>query len=290
MMLLGRVAAGATMLLLTLGGCTAGETDTGPAADTDPSPSEEAASKDSGERDPLPAGVSEPPDWLGRRPLPIGPNGFGIARSTPKRLRDRRLATRDFLAAPSSARFSYAIESMTKDVLARSTYAGSCPVDRDDLVYVTMSFWGFDRRPHTGEMLLHRSVARDVVGVFRALYRRRWPMEEMRITSKDELDAAPTGDGNNTSAFVCRAARGSARWSQHAYGLAVDINPFHNPYVNDDVTLPERAIAYRNRRWRRPGMIFEGDVVTRSFAQIGWGWGGDWTSAKDWMHFSSSGR
>jgi hypothetical protein len=36
-------------------------------------------------------------------------------------------------------------------------------------------------------------------------------------------------------------------------------------------------------------MIFEGDVATQGFAEIGWGWGGHWSSLKDWMHFSLSG-
>ncbi|MGI8408199.1 MAG: M15 family metallopeptidase [Actinomycetota bacterium] len=112
----------------------------------------------------------------------------------------------------------------------------------------------------------------------------------MRVTARRELDAAPTGDGNNTSAFVCRSARlSSSEWSEHAYGLAVDINPFHNPYVRGDVTLPELAIVYRNRGWERPGMIEDGDVVTKAFADIGWGWGGEWQSVKDWMHFSLGG-
>ena len=110
------------------------------------------------------------------------------------------------------------------------------------------------------------------------------------MTTRAELDAPPTGDGNNTSAFVCRPARLSTQWSEHAYGLAIDVNPFHNPYVRDDLVLPELALSYRNRAWERPGMIVAGDVVTQAFAKIDWGWGGDWTSAKDWMHFSRSDR
>ncbi len=159
----------------------------------------------------------------------------------------------------------------------------------EELTYLRMSFWGVDEQRHMGEMIVHDDVAADVVSVFRKLYRARWPIEEMRVTARRELDAAPTGDGNNTSAFVCRSARLSTEWSEHAYGLAVDINPFHNPYVRGDVILPELAIAYRNRGWERPGMIEDGDVVTKAFADIGWGWGGKWQSVKDWMHFSLGG-
>jgi hypothetical protein len=68
------------------------------------------------------------------------------------------------------------------------------------------------------------------------------------------------------------------------------VNPFHNPYVRDDIVLPELASAYVDREHRRPGMIHPGDVVTAAFGKIGWSWGGDWDSLKDWMHFSATGR
>jgi hypothetical protein len=41
---------------------------------------------------------------------------------------------------------------------------------------------------------------------------------------------------------------------------------------------------------RLPGVIRADDVVVRSFARIGWGWGGTWSSSKDYQHFSASGR
>ncbi len=255
-----------------------------------PSPSATPdASPSPGRSGPLPAGVSERPRWLGKRILPERPDGLGIARSTPPLLRNRRLATVDVLPPPEGKRFVSSVRRAPRRVLRRSTWRASCPVSANELSYVTTSFWGFDARPHTGELLVHTSVARDIVAVFRSLYRARWPIEEMRITRARELNAPPTGDGNNTGAFVCRPARLSSEWSEHAYGLAVDVNPFHNPYVREGLVLPERALAYADRSWRRPGMIFPRDVVTRAFARMGWGWGGNWSSAKDWMHFSRSG-
>ena len=242
-----------------------------------------------GDATPATPRVSPSPSWLGDKVLPVGEDGLGIATSTPRSLRDRRLVTTDHLPAPDGERFASTIGEVPPEVLRRSTWHRSCPVASDDLAYVTVSFWGFDRAAHTGELIVNASVAPDVVSVFRSLHKARWPIEEMRVTSRGELNAPPTGDGNNTSAFVCRPARLSGAWSQHAYGLAVDINPFHNPYVRGRLVLPERAVAYRDRTWRRPGMIRDGDVVTAAFDRIGWGWGGEWSSAKDWMHFSRSG-
>ena len=112
----------------------------------------------------------------------------------------------------------------------------------------------------------------------------------MRITTQAEQDAPPTGDGNDTGAFACRPVRGATVFSQHAYGLAVDVNPFQNPYLKDDVVLPELASSYRDRDRHRPGMILAGGPVVRAFAGIGWTWGGTWHSLQDLQHFSANGR
>lgn len=205
-------------------------------------------------------------------------------------LRDRRLATPDHLPPPKDNRFAATISPVPEAVLARSTWSPDCPVSRKDLRYVTLPFVGFDGRLHTGELLVHASAARNITSVFKRLHRARFPIEQMRVVEAAELDLHPTGDGNNTTAFVCRPARGSTSWSQHAYGLAVDVNPFHNPYVRGDVVLPELASAYLDRDDRRPGMHHPGGVAVRAFAAIGWTWGGTWDSPKDWMHFSATGR
>ena len=117
----------------------------------------------------------------------------------------------------------------------------------DELRWVRLTFWGFDDDRHTGELLVNAAVADDLVAVFRELYDARYPIEEMRITRLDELDAPPTGDGNNTGVFVCRPTVGATTFSQHAYGLAIDLNPFQNPYVKGDLVLPELASAYLDR-------------------------------------------
>jgi len=229
--------------------------------------------------------------WVvGATPLPLRPDGFGKVLPTPPQLVNRRLPTIDVLPPPTGSTFVRKIEPAAAHVLARSTWEPDCPVRPEQLRYLTMSFWGFDGRRHTGEMLVNVRVADDVVRVFERLYDAKFPIEEMRITRRDELDLAPTGDGNNTGAFVCRPARGQQRWSAHAYGLAIDLNPFCNPYVKGDLVLPELASAYVDRSRRRPGMLHRGDAATRAFAGIGWEWGGNWRSVLDLMHFSATGR
>jgi hypothetical protein len=79
-------------------------------------------------------------------------------------------------------------------------------------------------------------------------------------------------------------------WSQHAYGRAIDVNPVENPYVDGSYVSPPNGEPYADRSDVRPGMIFERDLVWRAFHRIGWEWGGTWSSAQDYQHFSANGR
>ncbi len=234
-------------------------------------------------------GGSAPPEWLGTRDLPLRPGETnGIAEPTPPELIDRRLWTEDVLPPPPSSEF---VSSVTTPppahVVLRSTWREDCPVGLDDLSYAQVSFVGFDGLFHTGEFILHRDITPQVVEIFRRLHEIEFPIEEMRVTSQDAVDAHPTGDSNNTSSFVCRPAVNSNRWSRHAHGGAIDINPFHNPYVRGDLVIPELASAYLDRDRDVPGMITA--EIAQLFADIGWGWGGNWNSSSDWMHFSDTG-
>jgi hypothetical protein len=229
------------------------------------------------------------PDWLGTRPLPLRPDGHGEVLATPPELVDRQLETIDLLDPPPSQEFVSSIEEIPDDVLARSSWTEECPVTLDELRYLTVSHFGFDGDFHTGEIIVNTAVAEDVIEVFARLHEARFPIEQMRITTLEQVDDHPTGDFNETGSFVCRPAVGSSNWSYHAYGLAIDVNPFHNPYQRGDLVIPELASVYTDREDVRPGMIVAGDAVTEAFAEIGWEWGGNWNTLKDWMHFSTTG-
>jgi hypothetical protein len=266
------------MLVLVLAGCST----------TPPPPDSSPTSVSAG-----PTTTSPPaaPQWtVGASPLPLRPDGFGQVLPTPPELANRALPTVDRLPPPGNGQYAATLTPVPPDVLARSTWQPSCPVAADDLRYLTMSFWGFDGKTHTGEMIVNTAHAEGVTTVFGKLFAARFPLEEMRVTSRPELDAPPTGDGNNTTAFVCRPTVGQTTWSAHAYGLAIDVNPFCNPYLKGQLVLPELASSYVDRRNIRPGMVFRGDATVNAFKAIGWSWGGDWTSPLDLQHFTATGR
>ncbi|MBD3916472.1 M15 family metallopeptidase [Nocardioides hwasunensis] len=190
---------------------------------------------------------------------------------------------------PGSGFASKVVSPAPRRVIARSTWKQGCPVAASDLAWVRVTFWGFDAQRHTGELLVNASVADDIVQVFRTLYRVRFPQERVTIARTYDPDAPSTGDGNDTGAFVCRPSTGATYFSQHAYGLAIDLNSFQNPYAKGDVVLPELASSYLGRDRVRAGMITPDGPVVRAFARIGWQWGGDWRQSKDYMHFSRNG-
>ncbi|MBP2323863.1 hypothetical protein JOF56_004248 [Kibdelosporangium banguiense] len=269
------------LILLLLAGCST-QPAAAPASQLPPPASTQPSQA-------APAPAAKPVWEVGRTPLPLGKDGFGQILPTPPELVNRSLPTKDTLPPPQNGAYASSVVPVPADVLARSTWQPSCPVGKNDLRYLTMSFWGFDGRPHTGEMIVHARVAQQITQVFGKLWQAKYPIEEMRVTSPAELTAAPTGDGNGTGSFVCRPVRGQTTWSAHASGLAVDLNPFCNPYSKGELVLPELASAYLDRGKVRPGMIRAGDVAERAFAAIGWTWGGTWRSPRDLMHFSATG-
>ncbi|MDQ6522587.1 M15 family metallopeptidase [Nocardioides sp. LHD-245] len=282
-----RVAALVAATLL-LGGCSGGTTSAPPAASPTPSGSSSVVPQPT-PSDPGPAYSA----WeLGVHVLPRTPDGYGEIRPTPKPLRHRLFPTRDLLPPPADGGFHAHVGPVSDAIRERmgETWSPACPVRLADLAYVTVTFRGFDGAAHTGELVLAASEADDVVSVFRALFAAGYPIEEMRLPTTADLEAEPTGDGNDTAALVCRAARGQTSWSAHAYGLAIDVNPFLNPYHKGGVVLPERASAYLDRTRIQPGIIHAGDLIVREFARIGWSWGGSWNSLKDYQHFSATGR
>ncbi len=171
-----------------------------------------------------------------------------------------------------------------------SSWRPGCPVPLSDLRYIRVTYMGLDGGEHMGEIVVHADAVQVTVALFRGMWEERFPLQRMQLIDdyggSDDASIA----ANNTSAFNCRAVTGGTGWSVHAYGRAIDINPVQNPYVTGSTVLPASGRAYLNRGDVRPGMIVRGDVVWRIVRFVGWGWGGDWSSLKDYQHVSANGR
>jgi hypothetical protein len=186
--------------------------------------------------------------------------------------------------------FEHSVSRVTKAELRYSWRAG-CPVPPSQLRRVRLSYWGFDGRQHTGALVANADAVGALVRVFRRLHSARFPIRRMRpidaYGGSDERSMA----ADNTSAFNCRyaVAAGPRRWSAHAYGRAIDVNPVENPYLEGGRVRPPAGRAYVNRANVRPGMAVRGGLLVRAFAAVGWPWGGRWSGTPDYQHFSSTG-
>jgi len=165
-----------------------------------------------------------------------------------------------------------------------------CPVGFKRLRLLKVRHWGFDGEVHHGRLVVHRAEARAMVGVMRKLYKLRFKIRRMRLVDAYGADDHRSMDADNTSAFNCRLVAGTSRWSEHAYGRAIDVNPVENPYADSDgYVSPPAGAPYRDRSQRAQGLIHRRGPVVRAFADSGWKWGGDWSWPKDYQHFSVTG-
>jgi hypothetical protein len=192
------------------------------------------------------------------------------------------------LAQP--APYAPRIERVTAAQLPHSWRPG-CPVAPPRLRRIRFGYWGFDGRVHRGALVVESRVTGDVVAVFRRLYRARFPLRRVRPVDAYGGDDERSLAADNTAAFNCRyaVASGPKRWSAHAYGEAIDVNPVENPYLEGGRVHPRAGRRFLDRSHARPGMATPGGVLVRAFASVGWRWGGRWSGSPDYQHFSATG-
>jgi hypothetical protein len=192
--------------------------------------------------------------------------------------------------APAVPAFSGVAVRVTAADLPSSWRPG-CPVAPSELRRLELSYWGFDDRPHAGALVVNAAQADTVIGVFKRLYNKRFPIRRMEpidvYGGSDDASIA----ADNTAGFNCRnaVASGPPTWSQHAFGLAIDVNPVENPYLLEGDALPPAGREFTDRRNVRPGMAVRGGELVAAFADAGWSWGGVWANP-DYQHFSAAGN
>ena len=194
------------------------------------------------------------------------------------------------LLAAQAPPFAHSVSPVTRAQLPHSWHSG-CPVAPSALRRVRLSYRGFDGQTRTGALVVNESAVRDVVVVFKRLYGARFPIRRMRQIDAYGGDDERSLAADNTAGFNCRYAVGPGprRWSTHAYGHAIDVNPVENPYLEGGRVHPRAGRAYLDRSKFRPGMAVRGRVLVHAFAAVGWQWGGRWRGTPDYQHFSSTG-
>ncbi|MFT4143512.1 MAG: M15 family metallopeptidase [Mobilitalea sp.] len=176
-----------------------------------------------------------------------------------------------------------------KNRIVGKSYGENCEVPFEDLRYVKVLYFGFDDKTHEGELIVNKAIAGDIAEIFKELYEIKYPIEQMVLVDEYDADDNLSMAANNTSSFNYREVDGTNRLSLHSYGLAIDINPFYNPYVREidgkTVITPAGSEEYADRSLDCKYYIRKDDAVYQAFVSRGFTWGGDWNTLKDYQHF-----
>jgi len=179
-------------------------------------------------------------------------------------------------------------EMLSKDQISEmksSSWRDECPIGLDELRLVKVRHLDFNGHLVEGELVVHRDLATEVREIFVELEKLRYPIalvsrvEHFKGSDDDSMAA------NNTSVFNCRVVPGSKKYSKHAYGRAIDINPIQNPYIKGTTILPPAGNAFADRSQQHPALIKKNDAIYHLFVKRGWKWGGNWRTLKDYQHF-----
>lgn len=174
------------------------------------------------------------------------------------------------------------------------SYKENNNISINELSYLTIPYYDFNYNIQYGHMVVNSQIAEEVLDIFAELFDIKYPIERMELVDKYNADDFESIEHNNTSAFNYRESTdGSGNLSKHAYGMAIDINPQINPYVNSDGKgSHQNAREYWNRNinnWTsdiaKAAYIGTDTAIYRIFTKYGWQWGGNWNSYRDYQHF-----
>ena len=182
-----------------------------------------------------------------------------------------------FTAEPIPA----AIEARMRGV----SYPEDAEIKLADLRYLRLSYVDFEDHEQVGELVCNKAIAEDLLAIFKDLYAARYPIRSIRLIDDYGGDDEASMAADNTSCFNYRKKTGMRELSKHALGLAVDINPFENPYVRPSRVRPTGASAFADRTQDFPHKIDKNDLCYRLFRARGFSWGGSWRSVQDYQHF-----
>lgn len=155
-----------------------------------------------------------------------------------------------------------------------------------NLRLLTLPYLNFEGEKKEGHLVVHASLAEEVVQIFLELFEDAFPIEKMRLIEEYEASDDASMEDNNSSAFCYReAVYKPGVISKHSFGRAIDINPLYNPYVKGDLILPSHGNKFVNRSLSHPAMITKEGPCYKAFVKRGWIWGGSWPDRQDYHHF-----
>lgn len=220
-------------------------------------------------------------------------NVFYYPMENEKHLKDNHLRVNADLKDIRESKDTSEIPVFTYDSLSNeniiritdSSWNEDAPVKLSELSYLEVTYIGFDNKDHVGELIVNKQLAYEVLEIFKELYDKKFPIDKIKLIDEYAASDILSMSDNNTCAFNYRKIEGSNKISNHSYGIAIDINPIQNPYINNNKVSPIEGKEFMDRNDKRVGMIKKGDSCYDAFKKRGWDWGGEWKTVKDYQHF-----
>ncbi len=153
----------------------------------------------------------------------------------------------------------------------------------ETLELINVRYVSFDGSLHSGQIVMHRDLARDVEAFFKLLLEKRFPVKKVVPIVAYGWDDNASMESNNTSGFNYRTKIGSDELSLHC-GHAFDLNPCQNPFYKDGSVSPVGAVYDPSVS----GTLVRGSEEVAFLLERGWAWGGDWTDPIDYQHFQKA--
>lgn len=173
------------------------------------------------------------------------------------------------------------ITATTAAELAGYHHAG-CPMKPSRLRTVTVNYYDYSGQVRRGSIVVRDNRAGDVAYAFTQMFNAKFRIARMDLPTRWKGSDTAMMAANNTSGYNCRKVTGNPyRWSPHAYGYAVDINPAQNPYLDPKGKWWPSSQWSRHRPAGVKGMHYPNSASVRAFTSRGWKWFSGW----DWHHF-----
>lgn len=196
------------------------------------------------------------------------------------------------------ASISILSDKTCEEMAQAGVMSASAPVQCERLRAVTFDYVNFQGQHHKdGKIIVMDAVAPYIANVFKGLYELQFPIQQAKPILHYRGDDSLSMADNNTSAFNYRAIIGKGSLSMHAYGLALDINPIQNPFVQfgeagQATYSPTAGVSNANRmlyRYSKSPSNGYAEQVIGIFAENGFlYWGGFWDTPIDYQHFQVS--
>lgn len=199
--------------------------------------------------------------------------------------------------------FYYEVKNIVKDDsiykrIINKSYRENSNISLADLVYIKLNHYNFNNEIVLGEIIVNKLIKDDTINIFKELFENKYQINSIKLIDDFWVNDGVTSDENsikhnNSSAFCYREVPRTNRLSNHALGLAIDINPRQNPYImfvddKPDYTMfDEEEIHYVENR-EGEHAINHNDLCYKVFTKYGFEWGGDWKKPIDYQHFQKT--